>query len=84
MEKKVVIYTFKTCPYCHKVKALLDKEKISFTEIDVTHNSAQLKVLEEKTKSDTVPQVFVNDEFIGGCDDVVTLHKQGEFDRIFR
>jgi len=63
---------------------LLDEEKISYTEIDITNQRNKLKELELKTKYDTVPQIFVGDKFIGGCDDLLELHRIGDFDKIFR
>lgn len=84
MDKKVVIYTFETCPYCIRAKRLLTNKNIDFTEINITNQDDKLKELEKKTGVDTVPQVFVDDKFIGGCDDLIELHKQGKFDEIFK
>ncbi|WP_432663875.1 glutaredoxin 3 [Wukongibacter baidiensis] len=83
MKKEVVIYTFDTCPYCIRAKRLLNNKGVNFKEIDITNRREVLSELKEKTDCSTVPQVFVNDKFIGGCDDIVGLHKRGEFDDIF-
>jgi len=83
MEKNVTIYTFKTCPYCIRAKRLLTNKNVAFTEYEISNQDDKLKELEEKTGSGTVPQIFVDDKFIGGCDDLVELYKQGKFDEIF-
>lgn len=84
MKKDVIIYTFETCPYCIKAKRLLNDESIGFTEIEISNQKERLSELKKKTNCSTVPQIFVDDKFIGGCDDVITLHKKGKFDEIFK
>lgn len=84
MNKEVVIYTFKTCPYCIKAKDLLKDEGIDFKEVEISRERSKLDELEKDTGCSTVPQVFVNNDFIGGCDDIVALHKEGKFDKIFK
>lgn len=82
MKKNVVIYTFSTCPYCIRAKELLKSKEVSFTEIDITNKRDELNKLKEKTNCSTVPQIFVNDKFIGGCDDIMALYKEGNLDEI--
>lgn len=82
--KKVVIYTFNTCPFCVRAKRLMDNKGVSYEEIDITTDRDELKKLEKSTQCATVPQIFVNDEFIGGCDDIIKLHKEDKFDGIFK
>ncbi len=84
MSKKVIIYTFKTCPFCIRAKRLLNNKRIDYEEIDISNQKEKLKELETKTGCSTVPQIFVDDKFIGGCDDIVELHKKGEFDGVFK
>lgn len=84
MSKNVVIYTFKTCPFCIRAKRLMDNKGIDYEEIDISNQKEKLEELEAKTSCSTVPQIFVNDEFIGGCDNIVELHKKDEFDRVFK
>lgn len=84
MSKKVEIYTFATCPYCTRAKRLLDNKGISYKEFDITNQKEKLKELEARTNCSTVPQIFVDDEFIGGCDDIIELHKKGKFDGVFK
>lgn len=84
MSKNITIYTFKTCPFCIKSKELLSKEKVDYTEIEISNQKYKLDELEEKTGIGTVPQIFVNERFIGGCDDLLELHRNGKFDEIFK
>ncbi len=72
-QKKVIVYTFKRCPYCVKAKRLLNSEHIEFTEIEVSDD--KLEELAQRTKMSTVPQIIVDDVLIGGCDDLYKLHQ---------
>lgn len=83
MSKEVIVYTFETCPYCVKVKRLLDNKGVKFKEVEISGQDDKLAKLKDKTGCGTVPQVFVDDTFIGGYDDVFKLHKEGKFDHIF-
>lgn len=83
MSKNVTIYTFSTCPYCIRAKRLMDNKGVKYEEIEISNNNEKLEELKQRTNSATVPQIFINDRFIGGCDDIVELHKKGEFDKVF-
>ena len=78
---KIEIYTTTTCPYCVKAKNLLTKKGLAFTEIDVTGdvNAREALVLKAEGRR-TVPQIFINDRPIGGCDDLYALEAQGNLD----
>ena len=82
--KKVKIYTWTFCPYCIEAKNILKKKNIEFEEIVIDADQEALKNLKEKTNCSTVPQIFVGDEFIGGCDDLKALIKKGDFDVGFK
>lgn len=82
--KKVEIYTTNYCPYCIKAKALLNKESIPFTEINIEQDQVKRSELEKKSHIRTVPQIFVNDEFISDCDGLYKLHKDGKFNTLFK
>jgi glutaredoxin 3 len=79
--KKVTIYTTEYCPYCSRAKDLLTRKKISFQEVDLTHDDKKREEISEKTGCMTVPLIFIGDEFIGGSDDLHALDKTGELDR---
>jgi glutaredoxin 3 len=75
---KVEIYTTKTCPYCVRAKDLLTRKKIPFVEIDVSDDMVQRQEMERLSGRRTVPQVFINGQSIGGCDDLYALEAAGK------
>lgn len=79
--KKVVLYTKGYCPYCRKAVALLTEKGVDFTNYDVTNDDETFSVVKTQTGWDTVPQIFIDDEFIGGCDDLHLLDQKGELDK---
>lgn len=83
MSKNVLIYTFETCPYCIRAKRLLSRNNIEFEEINITNDEDKLNELEKKTGIGTVPQIFVDGNFIGGCDDLYELYRNKEFPKVF-
>lgn len=79
----VEIYTKDYCPYCHRAKALLDSKDVKYTEYDITNDDAAQDKMAERTGGPrTVPQVFVDDKPIGGCDEIHALDDQGKLDDI--
>lgn len=80
---KIEIYTWSTCPYCTKAKALLDSKGVDYTNHDITgDDGARAKMIERTGGPKSVPQVFVNDKHYGGCDDIHALDAQGKLDGI--
>lgn len=79
----VTIYTTRYCPYCHAAKDLLRRKEIAFDEIDVTGDSAGRAVMTRRAKGRTsVPQIFVGERHIGGCDDLHDLDAAGQLDAL--
>ena len=80
---KVVIYTKDYCPYCTKAKQLLDIKKADYDEIDITNDASQIQEMLKKSGGrKTVPQIFINNKHIGGCDDLYALNEKGELDKL--
>lgn len=80
---KVIIYTASLCPYCHMAKGLLSGKGVSFDEIDVTGKPAVRSAMVEKAGGRmTVPQIWIGDRHIGGCDDLMALDRSGELDQL--
>ena len=79
---QVTVYTTTYCPYCTRAKALLTKKSVAFTEIDVTTDDATRKWLTETTGRHTVPQVFINNRPVGGCDDLYALDRAGHLEAL--
>lgn len=77
----IIVYTKDYCPYCVKAKNLLTQKGQDFTEIDVTQDTAQFEVMLEKSGgAKTVPQIFIGETHVGGCDDLYALNDKGELD----
>ena len=77
----VVIYTKSTCPYCHAAKALLRRKGASFDEISVDGDrAAQMAMAGRAGGRWTVPQIFIGETHVGGCDDLHDLEAAGELD----
>ena len=81
-QKNVVLYTTRFCPYCMKAKRLLDHKGVTYTNIDAVKESALFKEIMNQTGWDTVPQIFIGDQFIGGCDDIHRLEEEGKLDQM--
>ncbi|WP_020593215.1 glutaredoxin 3 [Kiloniella laminariae] len=78
---EVVIYTSMLCPYCVRAKKLLQNKGISFEEIDVMMEPRRKPEMVERAGGRTsVPQIFINGEHIGGCDDLMALESAGGLD----
>lgn len=83
--KKVVIYTTDYCPYCVRAKRLLDQKHVSYEEIDVTHDQSLRDEMMKKAEGRrTVPQIFINEKPIGGCDDLHALDAAGKLDPLLK
>ena len=77
---QVVIYTTRICPYCVRAKQLLQRKGVAYEEVDVSNDHNTRMQLVERTKQRTVPQIFINDQHISGCDDLYALERQGALD----
>lgn len=80
---KIEIYTSIMCPFCSHAVRLLKSKNISFEQIDISMSSALRQAMCNRAGGRTsVPQIFVNDEHIGGCDDLVALESAGHLDAL--
>ncbi|MGB3718940.1 MAG: glutaredoxin 3 [Proteobacteria bacterium] len=80
---KVTIYTTRFCPYCLMAKQLLNRKGIAFDEIDVTGNPALREEITVKAGGrSTVPQIWIGETHVGGCDDLYELDRTGQLDRM--
>jgi len=78
MSKNVEIYCSQFCGYCHRAKMLLDNKGVKFNEISVDNDSEKRQEMLERSLGVTsVPQIFIENEHIGGCDDLYALESQG-------
>ena len=78
----VEIYTQDWCPYCARATQLLTKKGVAFHEIDAPQGSAARAESFERTGRTSVPQIFVDGQLIGGCDDLMALDRAGKLDAL--
>ena len=77
----VTIYTKSGCPYCHSAKDLLRKKNAAFEEISVDGDRArQMEMAGRARGRSSVPQIFIGDQHVGGCDDLFALDHAGKLD----
>jgi glutaredoxin 3 len=80
---KVEIYTAMACPSCYRAVSLLSAKNIDFEKIDVTLSTAKRQAMRIRAYGRTsVPQIFINDDHIGGCDDLIRLDQTGHLDKL--
>ena len=79
--KKVEIYTTPTCGYCHAAKRLLLKKGVDYEEIDVSRSpDLRAAMVARAGGRRTVPQIFIGEAHVGGCDDLYELDSSGKLD----
>ena len=84
-QAKVEIYYWTTCPYCTKARALLDGKNVQYEGYDITGDeSARAKMVQRTGGPKSVPQIFINDALIGGCDDLHALDGQNKLDALLK
>lgn len=79
----VEIYTKMTCGFCMRAKMLLDQKQVDYREIKIDGNTdLRAEMIKRANGSFTVPQIFIHDYHVGGCDDLFALHAQGKLDNL--
>lgn len=73
----VVIYTRKYCPFCVHALSLLDSLEVTYSEVPVDADPAALAVMKEQSGQHTVPQIWIGPTHVGGCDELMSLHRAG-------
>lgn len=85
MEPNVEIYTWTWCPFCIRAKDLLEKKGVNFTEYCIDGDEmARAKMTERANGRRSLPQIFINNRHIGGCDDLYALEAQGKLDLLLQ
>lgn len=80
---KVEIYTKMMCPYCVRAKALLGQKGVAFEEYDISMGGPKRsEMLSRANGGSTVPQIFINDQHVGGSDDLAALERAGRLDAL--
>lgn len=77
----ITVYSGPNCPYCVRAKQLLQSKGAAFTDINVKADPAALEqMLSRSNGKQTIPQIFIGDKHIGGCDDLYALDRAGQLD----
>ena len=83
MAATVEIYTWRTCPYCIRAKQLLQSKGTEFTEYSIDGDESARSIMAKRANGRrSVPQIFINDKHIGGCDDLHELDYLGKLDEL--
>lgn len=77
---KVEIYSTGICPYCTMAKQLFDRKGVEYTEIRVDLEPAKRQEMMQKSRQRTVPQIFINNEAVGGYTDLVAIDRAKKLD----
>lgn len=79
---EILIYTANLCPYCTMAKRLLDRKGVKYTEINVDSQPGLRAEMMAKTKRRTVPQIYIGDYHVGGCDELIALDRGHQLDSL--
>jgi glutaredoxin 3 len=80
----VTMYISDWCPYCQRAKSLLTQKQIVFNEINVEEDAKSRDEMIARSNRRTVPQIFIGDKHVGGCDELYALDRSGELDRLIQ
>ena len=81
----ITIYTKSWCPYCTAAKNLLDQKGAAFTEIDIEKKpEARAEMIQKAGGRSTVPQIFIGERHVGGCDDLYALDDRGQLESLLQ
>lgn len=80
----IVMYTQAFCGYCAAARSLLNKKKAAYEEVDVTLNKTLRREMKDRSGKNTVPQIFIGDQYIGGYDDLSELNRDGKLDDLLQ
>ncbi|MGH8363709.1 MAG: glutaredoxin 3 [Gammaproteobacteria bacterium] len=79
----VTVYSTRVCPYCMRAKALLQSKHIAYTEYLVDQEPARRVEMQQKSGGQrSVPQIFIGERHVGGCDELYALDHRGDLDRL--
>jgi glutaredoxin 3 len=81
----ITIYTKSWCPYCSAAKKLLSEKGAAFTEIDIEKKpEARAEMIQKAKGRSTVPQIFIGEKHVGGCDDLYDLDDRGQLEPLLQ
>jgi glutaredoxin 3 len=83
-QPSITLYVTGWCAYCRRAKNLLETKNLVFSEIDVDDDPRHRDDMLARGSGRTLPQIFIGEKHIGGCDDLIALDRSGELDRIIQ
>ena len=82
---KVEVYTWSRCPFCIRAKALLEQKGVEYVEYCIDGDEDARDVMSERANGRrSLPQIFINEQHVGGCDDLYELEQQGQLDSMLQ
>jgi glutaredoxin 3 len=82
--KKVVIYSTRICPFCVRAKNFFTKKDIPYEDIMIDQNPEEIKIMMERSKRQSVPQIFIGDYHVGGFDDLIEHDMDGKLEGLLK
>ncbi|MBL3526784.1 MAG: glutaredoxin 3 [gamma proteobacterium endosymbiont of Lamellibrachia anaximandri] len=79
---KVVMYTTAVCPYCVRAKFMLKNKQVDYEEIRIDTDHQAMQVMMQRSRRNTVPQIFIDEYHVGGYDDMAALEMAGRLDEL--
>lgn len=80
--QEVLIYATAACPYCVRARALLEQKSVPFEEVRVDMEPERRREMMERAGGSSVPQIFIGEQHIGGCDELHALERAGRLDQL--
>ena len=84
MSASIILYTTPWCPFCIRAKQLLGSKGVEYTDIDVAAEPAKRQEMIEKSGRNTVPQIWIDELHVGGCDELYALERQGRLNELLK
>jgi len=81
---RIEFYATSWCPYCERARALLRSKGVAFEEIDIESRPGAREEMVARSGRRTVPQIFINQAHVGGCDDLIALEDAGRLDPLLQ
>lgn len=82
--KEIIVYSKEVCPYCVRAKSLLQRKGAVFTEIKISDEETKNEMIKKSGGRMTVPQIFIGELHIGGCDDLYALEAAGKLEELLK
>lgn len=82
--KKIEVFSGPQCNYCRQAKALLDEMGVNYTELDISNEQYRNELVQRLPRTRSIPQIFVDDQHIGGFEDLQNLKEKGQLEGVLK